>query len=926
MIHRMVAVTLDATSAWRGRPGSPVTAPPPRLPALLTPLVGRADELAELTVVLGAERLVTLTGAGGCGKSRLALELAWATGVRSVGGVVWADLSSCTDAESVTSLVSAALEIVEAPGEAVLDRIVRALRDRGRTWLVLDTAEHVVSSLAPLVGAVVAAAPLVTVLCTSREPLGVPGEVVWRVPSLAAPPVEPGPASAAHVERYDAVQLFADRARRARRGFAVTDANAAAVAQICARLDGLPLAIELAAARVRAMPPERIAAQLDDRFRLLSGGSRTLTARQQTLHASVAWSESLLDDVERAVLRRLGVFAGGFTVDAAEAVVGTFDDVDPYGVAEVVGRLVDKSLVQFDEVADRYALLDTIRSFAVQRLIDAGETARARDAHAAWCADWLASVADGGADDVNEWWSSRLAVVSHVDPEWANCRNALEWAEPGSPLSLRLVAGLGDYWALRQRAGDSGHHGMRALLAADPSVPGWLEAVVALQTVRTNAADPDFPALRERALELALARGDERAALRLDVARHIGAVMLVGPRDDLMAALDEVRDRAQAVGEWFTTWNAVQSPAVMLVVAGRPAEAERRIAGLTGARARLVQAAAALQRGEIDRSARLADEARDLVDARLGAAVDRLLVAFCTASAALATGDVAVLDPLTFGALSPSSLPRPFLAAYAMAQGVRELLAGDLAAARAVFVAAQSDLFTSWRALCYQVQIDLSLGDPGTAAEAATSLLDRLEGVSVPFCESTCRLVLAECVRPVDEREALEEAHRALARAAEFELWPCAVDALELIGALLVEGGRRRDGARLLGSADAARRRLTYRYRFPHRQAYVDAAHDVARDDAGWAEGSDLPLAAAVEVARRMRGERSRPVVGWDSLTPTERRVVDKVVEGLTNPQIAEALLMSRATVKTHLVHVYGKLGIATRAELAAAAARREDS
>ncbi len=921
----MVSAPLAAPS-WRSRSGPPVTSPP-RLPARLTPIVGREDELAELTVALAGERMVTLTGAGGCGKSRLALELAWRASAGPVGSAVWVELASCADADAVLGVVSAALDVLEAAGEDPVDRIVRHLRGRGGTWLVLDNVEHVLGAVAPLVAAVLTGVGHAAVVCTSREPVGVPGEVVWRVPSLRMPPADaPVPPTAADLAGYDAVRLFVDRARRARRGFTLTDANAPAVAQVCTRLDGLPLAIELAAARVRTMPPERIAAQLDDRFRLLGGGLRTSTARQQTLQASMAWSEGLLDDAERAVFRRLGVFAGGFTAEAAESVAGAFRDIDPYTVADTVGRLVDKSLVQFDEDRDRYALLDTIRSYAVQRLLDTGETARARDAHAEWFARWLGRAGgDDHAADVNAWWASRLGIVGRIDPEWANCAAALDWVAPGGDRWLRLIAGLGDYWALRQRADDSARYGMPALRRADPISPRWLPAVVSLQTVRTNAGDAEFAKVRDDALAVARRVGDRRAALRLEVAHHIGMVMLVGPRADLVAALDDLSAQADEVGEWYTVWNATQSTAVMLVVAGRPAEAERRVAHLTSARARLVEAAAALERGDLDRAARLAGDARELIDARSGAAIDRLLLSFCTASAALVTADVAVLDPLAYGDLSPESLPRPFLAGYAMAQGVRALLSGDLRAARSVFQGAQSDLFTSWRALCYQVQIDVAMGDIDEAVAGATALLARLDGVTVPFCEATCDLVLAECERGRDDRAALDRAHRALATAAEHELWLCAVDALEGVGALLVEAGRCRDGARLLSAAEVARERLGYRYRFPHRQAYVADARAVVASDDSWRDGAELTLPAAVELAQRMRGERSRPVVGWDSLTPTERRVVDKVVAGLTNPQIAEVLLMSRATVKTHLVHVYGKLGIATRAELAAAAARRED-
>ena len=227
--------------------------------------------------------------------------------------------------------------------------------------------------------------PAVTVLATSREQLGVTGEISWRVPSLSSPPTDELPAVAA-MSQYDAVNLFVDRARRARPSFVVNDVNAPAIAQICHRLDGIPLAVELAAARCRHLSTEQIAVELDDRFHLLTGGPRVVLPRQQTLAASVEWSYDLLDDVECRVLRRLGVFAGAFSLEAAEAIVSAPSDLNPITVFDTINRLVDKSLVLADEsdVSGRYRLLETIRAFAVNRARDAGELAGLRAAHASW--------------------------------------------------------------------------------------------------------------------------------------------------------------------------------------------------------------------------------------------------------------------------------------------------------------------------------------------------------------------------------------------------------------------------------------------------------------------------------------------------------------------------------------------------------------
>jgi len=254
---------------------------------------------------------------------------------------------------------------------------------------------------------------------------------------------------------------------------------------------------------------------------------------------------------------------------------------------------------------------------------------------------------------------------------------------------------------------------------------------------------------------------------------------------------------------------------------------------------------------------------------------------------------------------------------------VQHLAHGRLHDARTAFSAVPTELFGSWRAIAYVAQIDMALGDPVSASAEAQRLRDLCGGVSAPAYETVADLVLAECARTDDLAGALDLAHGALATAAEFELWPNVVDALEAIGSMLVDGGRTRDAARILAAAQTGRDAMRYRYRFAHRATYVAEAHLVVGDDDGWAEGATLTLPEAVELAQRMRGDRIRPSLGWDSLTPTETQVVEQVALGLTNPQIAEKLLMSRATVKTHLVHVFTKLALTNRAELTAVAVRR---
>ena len=322
--HRLADLG-PAEHVWQlGHPDLPGTFPPLRslgayrhnLPVELTSFVPRDAELAELTALIAEARLVTLTGSGGCGKTRLALHAAAERAGAHADGVWLAELASLRDPAQVAASVADVLQVRQRGPDSGPAELAAAIGPR-ELLLVLDNCEHLIRSCAEVADGLLRACPQLRILATSREPLGVPGEVTWRVPSLPFPAGQVPPED---LGRFEAVRLFAERARLARPRFALTEDNAAAVAEICARLDGIPLAIELAAARARVFSAAQIAAGLHDRFRLLTGGARTAVPRQQTLEASVAWSYDLLAEPERAVLRQLSVFSGGFTLDAAGAV------------------------------------------------------------------------------------------------------------------------------------------------------------------------------------------------------------------------------------------------------------------------------------------------------------------------------------------------------------------------------------------------------------------------------------------------------------------------------------------------------------------------------------------------------------------------------------------------------------------------------
>jgi predicted ATPase len=353
------------------------------LPTNLSKFIGREKEIAEVKGALSEYRLVTLTGSGGVGKTRLSLQVAAELLDQFPNGTWFVELAPITDPDLIPQVILTAADMQTQQGRSALDSLMDFLREK-TSLLVLDNCEHLIEACARLADTLLNAAPNLKILASSREALGVKGEQAWHVPSLSIPDLKHLPAIEG-LSQYEAVRLFIDRAVLAQPHFAVTDENANAVAQICSRLDGIPLAIELAAARVKVLKAEQIAERLNDRFRLLTGGSRTALPRQQTLRALIDWSYDLLSENEKLLLRRLAVFMGGCTLEAAEQVCND-GHIHAEDVLDLLIHLVDKSLVVVDEnpAQLRYRMLETVRQYAREKLLESGEGEKFHTQHIAY--------------------------------------------------------------------------------------------------------------------------------------------------------------------------------------------------------------------------------------------------------------------------------------------------------------------------------------------------------------------------------------------------------------------------------------------------------------------------------------------------------------------------------------------------------------
>jgi predicted ATPase/DNA-binding CsgD family transcriptional regulator len=929
--------TLEASG-----PPDLVALPPPggaahNLPTPLCSLVGREHDLREVRATVSTARLVTLTGAGGVGKTRLAVEAAARCVSDFPAGVWWVELAALADPGMVESTLVQALGVRPVPGLGELDAAVGFLCER-HALLVLDNCEHVIEEVARVADVLLRRCPSLSILATSRVPLAIPGETRWVVPPLSVPTCD----APDGVRDSEAARLFVDRAGRVDRSQQLNDGNARAIAEICRQLEGMPLALELAAARVAVLSPPAIARGLEDSLGLLTARSFALEERHRSLRASLDWSYGLLCTDARILLRRLAVFAGGTTLELAKEVCG-WEGLAPSEILTALETLVEHSLVQVDAHGEtvRYRLLETVRQYALERLEEAGERPPIRGRHL----DALLALAERQRREALT--PRQPEVFAALDPEAANLGAALDHGLATHPdKALRLCLALDFWYRARARFREADDAYGRAVAASDPSPVLRACALAAWAWIVGNSGD--FGRANELAAEAAAcasATGDEGAIAitQLVLANHrfftdpIGALETLRRCRDLgravddeyiltrsealirgvawfqqdeqacTAGFDELRPRLERLGDRETlAWFWFEQGAVRYPL-GEHEEAAELLA-------RAVAAAAEIGEPTADRAARtyLA-----LIDADAGQPERALEQMRAIHAQTLLHGGSFALPWIEVLLAQAEAGSGRLEAAGARLRTLVEIEAWGAAHALAW---AQTELAEALRLL----------GEDGAAARHSARALERAHELGNKWLAAKAQLTLGRVAASrLEWTEAEQLVHVALTT-----IWDCRYN-LELPSTLealaqVSEGlDSHVEAARILGAAARLRDELGF-VAWTAQRAEVAEVRGRVADALGrpafrraLSEGAAMTNEGMVAWLRRGRGERKRPASGWGSLTPTEVEVVRQAAAGLTNPQIGERLFIARATVKAHLSHVYAKLGVRNRSQLAAEAAGR---
>jgi predicted ATPase/DNA-binding CsgD family transcriptional regulator len=884
-------------------------------PTPVSLFVGRRRELAALSSLVGAHRLVSLVGPGGAGKTRLVVH--WIAGeAPEVAGFV--DLGPLRDPTLLALTVSRGCGLRDEPGVDPVEQLCQrfASSSLDRPVLVLDTCEHLRASVAALADELLGRCPSLRVLATSRVALGLPGEAVLPVGGL-------GP---------DAVPLFLDRARLVQP--ALGSGAEECARGICALADELPLGVELAAAHARALSLPAILASMSDRLGFLRRAAPVAASRHASLAASIEWSYELVDEPARRVLRALSVLPGPFTLEAAHGVVG-----GPATAA--LEALVDHSLVQFDAADERYQLLDTIREFADRPLRAAGEA----EATEGRLLDWVAGLAEAVRPCLDR---GDVEALRRVERDADGVRAALEVAlrtGRGLDLAARIVTALAFFWFLRGQCAEGRAWADRVLAALDDP-PCGLRWAAAFQA--GYAGDLTASARGARvAAEAAQRVGDQRIRGRALLVAGINEVLVNDASG--VPALVEAVELATRAGDSWARVEALQVLAYADLIRCDHRQAVRHADSSIATLDELghpqlrawdaaIRAEASALVGRFDEAVVLGRRAIELATA-VGEPVSAASAVRPLAAALCQLGRVEECAAELAG-LAPFFVEHPGLGNRAMAGigaatvAVWRRAGAAVAEVEAVYEAVRASeiLMAIGEAGALLALARLASGDTERAAATATEVITEVEPIEAVGSVCAARLVWCAAQRQRgtgDSPEVASVAHRALADASGRELVPVVADAVDVLAGLAVDRERWEVAARLHAAATRLRTELASvpsplvsLFRPADERAVAErlGPAELAR---AHAQGATLDAVSVIGYAARSRGPRSRPRSGWGSLTPTEHDVVTLTATGLTNRDIAAQLLVSEGTVRTHLRSVFAKLGLRSRAELAAEATRR---